>query len=256
MTSVSEGSAVPQPNGSTESRGQSAARRRWTRSSEDQAAPAPAHWGIVAEELTIEVPDGRGRRVLLEDFSLDCRPGSVTAIAGPSGSGKTTLLTCLAGVAEFQGGRVWIAGRERRPRRLARPAELRDIGFMFQDYRLIRSLTVRDNVAVALRVHGWPWRHARHNAKVILEQLDLGDRLRDRPSALSGGEQQRVAFARAAIIRPRVVLADEPTAHLDRASTRVLASFILGLAESGACVVVSTHDPELMASCQHHIELR
>ncbi len=217
--------------------------------------PAPAHWGVLASNLRVEVADGRQTRVLLENFSLDCRPGTMTALTGPSGCGKTTLLTCLAGVSEFHDGQAWVAGQRREPRRLARPAQLQDIGVMFQDYRLIRSLTVRDNVALTLRLNGWTWRSARYPATELLGQLGLEDHAKKRPSALSGGEQQRVALARAVIGRPKVVLADEPSAHLDRDSAGVLASYLLGLAQAGACVVLSSHDPRLLASCHHQIDL-
>ena len=221
----------------------------------ERGRPPNLHWGVVAEDMEIHVADGRDSRVLLEGVSFDCRPGTMTAITGPSGCGKTTLLTCLAGVAEFHGGRAWVAGQPREPRRLAGANELRDIGIMFQDYRLIRSLNVRDNVALALTVDGWSWKVARQLAVDLLEQFGLEAHLKKRPSSLSGGEQQRVALARAAVGRPKVLLADEPSAHLDRESASVLASYLLGLAQWGACIVLSTHDPRLLVSCHQHVEL-
>lgn len=213
------------------------------------------HWGVLTDDLHVEVADGRSSRVLIEGLSLDCPPGTMSAITGPSGCGKTTLLTCLAGVATFKGGRAWVAGQERHAGKLAQPAQLREIGVMFQDYRLIRSLNVQDNVAITLRLSGWTWGSARPAAADLLEQFGLETHLKKRPSSLSGGEQQRVALARAAIGRPKVLLADEPSAHLDREAAHLLASYLLGLAEWGACVVVSSHDPRLLRACQRVIDI-
>lgn len=211
--------------------------------------------GVVAEELLVEVADGRGSRTLFDGLSFTCLPGTITALTGPSGCGKTTLLTCLAGVAKFQGGRATVAGQERKPNSLASPSQLRQIGIMFQDYRLVRSLNVVDNVALPLTLDGVSWRSARGPARNLLSQLGLGDHLKSRPASLSGGEQQRVALARAMITRPAVLLADEPSAHLDADSATLLTSYLLGLAETGACIVVSSHDRRLLAACKQQIKL-
>lgn len=212
--------------------------------------------GVSVEGLRVEVADGRSSRVLLDELSFVCRPGTMSALTGPSGCGKTTLLTCLAGVTRFQGGSAWVGGRERQPGKLAKAKELRSIGIMFQDYRLVRSLNVVENVMLPLRIDGWSNGSARAVAEDLLDQLGLGRHIKAKPSALSGGEQQRVALARALSRRPEVLLADEPSAHLDRASADVLISYLLGLAEWGACVVVTSHDPRMLASCQQQISLR
>jgi putative ABC transport system ATP-binding protein len=211
--------------------------------------------GVIVDNLKVDVADGRGTRTLFENLSFSCRPGTITALTGPSGCGKTTLLTCLAGVVKFQGGRAVVAGQERKPNSIATPKQLRQIGIMFQDYRLVRSLNVVDNVALPLTLDGVSWRSARGPARNLLEQLGLGGHLKNRPASLSGGEQQRVALARAMIGRPAVLLADEPSAHLDGKSATLLTSYLLGLAETGACIVVSTHDRRLLAACDQQIKL-
>ncbi len=148
-----------------------------------------------------------------------------------------------------------VGGQRRKPKTLASAKELRETGIIFQDYRLVKALNVVDNVALTLRLEGISWKIARSQAKHILDQLGLGDRLKNRPSSLSGGEQQRVALARAIIGQPEVLLADEPSAHLDKDSAELLLSFLLGLALGGTCVVVSSHDPRLLQHCEKVVEL-
>lgn len=211
--------------------------------------------GVSVSNMLVEVADGRQRRRIIDGLSFEAAAGELTALTGPSGSGKTTVLSCLAGVAKFQGGEVLVGGKRRKPKTLASAAELRETGIIFQDYRLVKALNVVDNVALTLKLEGISWRIARAQAKHILDQLGLGDRFKNRPSTLSGGEQQRVALARAIIGQPDVLLADEPSAHLDKASAELLLSFLLGLALTGTCVVVSSHDPRLMNHCSKVVKL-
>ncbi|MGH1488522.1 MAG: ABC transporter ATP-binding protein [Acidimicrobiales bacterium] len=214
-----------------------------------------ANSGVSVENMLVEVADGRQKRTIIDDLSFEALPGKITALTGPSGSGKTTVLSCLAGVAKFQGGHVVVGGKRRKPKTLATASELRETGIIFQDYRLVKALNVVDNVALTLTLEGMSWKLARSQAKHILSQLGLGDRFKNRPSSLSGGEQQRVALARAIIGQAEVLLADEPSAHLDKDSAELLLSYLLGMAVTGTCVVVSSHDPRLLSHCNDVVSL-
>lgn len=211
--------------------------------------------GVVVREMTVKVKDGRSERTILNRLNLTAEPGKITAITGPSGCGKTTLLSCIAGVAKFQGGRAFVGDQLREPNQLATAAELRKLGIIFQDYRLVKSLSVADNVALTLQLKGFGWNEARGHARRILSMVGLAGRGNDRPSSLSGGEQQRVALARAIIGEPDVILADEPSAHLDKDSASMLIGHLIALSRLGVTVVVSTHDTRLLDSCDQVIGL-
>lgn len=215
----------------------------------------PVDAGVSVTGMQVVVNDGRQKRTIIDGLDFEAKAGELTALTGPSGSGKTTVLSCLAGVAKFQAGEVYVAGKRRKPKSLASAKDLRETGIIFQDYRLVKALNVVDNVALTLKLDGYSWKMARSQAKYILSQLGLEDRFKNRPSSLSGGEQQRVAFARAIIGQPDVLLADEPSAHLDKDSAELLLSYLLGLAVSGTCVLVSSHDPRLLDHCKKVVKL-
>lgn len=210
---------------------------------------AKSNVGVIVHNVTVEVPDGQTTRVILDQLSLRAEAGQITAITGPSGCGKTTLLSCIAGVATFQSGGVFVGDQVRAANELATAEDLREVGIIFQDYRLVKSLAVVDNVALTLRLQGVRWREARRRARTVLSEVGLAGRGDDRPSALSGGEQQRVALARAIIGEPAVILADEPSAHLDKDSATMLTGHLTDLAALGVAIVVSTHDSRLLESC-------
>lgn len=205
--------------------------------------------------MTVEIEDGRSKRVILDELTLTSAPGQITAFTGPSGCGKTTALSCLAGVATFQSGGALVGGQFRQPDRLATADELREIGIIFQDYRLMKSLSAVDNVALTLRLQGVRWRRARNEARRLLSAVGLDGRGDDRPSSMSGGEQQRVALARAVIGKPEVLLADEPSAHLDKDSAEMLIDLLVGLARRDVSIVVSTHDQRLLEVCDQVVAL-
>ena len=180
----------------------------------------------------------------LDGVTLDVARGRFTAIMGASGSGKSTLLHCLAGLDKPTRGKVLLGTTdltrvsERKLTRLRRDR----IGFVFQSYDLLPQLTVRQNILLPIEVAGAkvdpPW------LDTVLEALELGDLLRQLPSQLSGGEQQRVAVARAVLPRPDVVLADEPTGALDAGTTREMVGFLRASVDHlGQTVVMVTHDP-------------
>jgi len=194
----------------------------------------------------------------LREASLAVEPGELVTITGPSGSGKTTLLSILGTLLTPDAGSVCLDGidlvaataDERRALRLRR------IGFVFQRGLLLGHLTVRQNVALVPRAAGTPRRDAQRLADTLLERLGMREKGDEYPAVLSAGEAQRVALARAVVMRPRLVLADEPTAHLDRATgTRVMAELRDVAAGDGAGVVVVTHDLQLAASADRALRL-
>ena len=179
---------------------------------------------------------------------LEVRQGEVVLIMGPSGSGKTTLLSMIGAMLRPSAGRVEVDGVDLASlseRRL--PAfRARRFGFVFQDFNLLSSLTVRENVELALNLAGITGRAARERAEALLRDLGLEDRLGFLPDALSGGEKQRVAIARALANDPAVVLADEPTANLDSRIGHEIARLLRRIAtEEGRSVVVVSHDARL-----------
>jgi putative ABC transport system ATP-binding protein len=193
--------------------------------------------------------DSEAARVdALAGVTLDLARDRFTAIMGPSGSGKSTLLHCLAGLDRVTGGQVWIGDArvdtlgDRGLTRLRRE----QLGFVFQLYNLLPTLTAEENITLPLAIGGR--KPDRAWLDRLVEALGLGDRLDHRPAQLSGGEQQRVACARALLSRPQVVFADEPTGNLDsRSSAEVLGFLRRSAAELGQTVVMVTHDPTAAA---------
>lgn len=188
---------------------------------------------------------GPRRRAVLRDVTLDLLPGEFVALTGPSGSGKTTLLTLLGALRVPEAGSVRLLGQELRGLNTAGLAALRRrIGFVFQRHHLLRSLSVLENVEVAL--HGLPGSEPRRDraaALAMLAAVGLGDRGGEPTALLSGGEQQRVAVARALVRRPSLVLADEPTASLDSRTGRAVVALLAELTRGRPCaVVMGTHD--------------
>ncbi|MBE3598378.1 MAG: ABC transporter ATP-binding protein [Limnochordaceae bacterium] len=196
---------------------------------------------------------------VLELSHLSVGPRTELVVAGPSGSGKTTLLNILAGLVRPSEGRVELLGQDL----FALPEGRRDafrarhVGYVFQTFNLIGSLSALDNVLLAMAVAGCvPKRERRRRALGLLEQVGMHHRLRHRPAQLSVGEQQRVAVARALANRPELVLADEPTANLDRRSAgAVLRVLRDAVAAEGATLIMATHDPRIIESAQEVLYL-
>ncbi|GAB3918963.1 ABC transporter ATP-binding protein [Microlunatus endophyticus] len=180
----------------------------------------------------------------LDAVSIDFAAGSFTAIMGPSGSGKSTLMHCLAGLDTPTDGRVFIGGTEitgLSDRKLTRIRRDR-IGFVFQSFNLLPTLTARQNILLPLDLAGR--RPDTKRLATLVESLGLADRLDHRPSELSGGQQQRVAIARALVTAPEVVFADEPTGALDSRTAASLLGFLKqSVADLGQTIVMVTHDP-------------
>jgi len=199
-------------------------------------------------DVTRSFPEGRGLRSVLKGVDMTVEAGEFIALLGPSGSGKSTLLNIISGIDAPDGGRVMVGGvslhaLSERDRTLFR----RDrIGFVFQFFNLIPTLTVEENLLLPLELKGKVGRPARERAQGLLERVGLGDRLDAWPDRLSGGEQQRVALARALIHSPVLVLADEPTGNLDHAiGGRILDLLEELLRPAGVALLTVTHAPEV-----------
>jgi putative ABC transport system ATP-binding protein len=209
-----------------------------------------------AESLTQSYLSGGRELIVLRDITFELEPGAFLAIVGPSGSGKSTLLGLLAGLDRPRRGRVWIDGQDLGALSEDARARLRaeKIGFVFQSFHLIPTLTARENVLVPLELQG---REARGRADELLARVGLGDRGHHYPAQLSGGEQQRVAVARAFSHGPRILFADEPTGNLDAATgARVIDLLVELNRETSTTLVLVTHDPDLAARARRVIRLR
>src|SRR5436190_1200706 len=207
--------------------------------------------------LTKEYPTARGPLVVLSDVSLSLATGEAAAIMGPSGSGKSSLLYVLGALDPPTSGTVTLDGQD--PYRLS-PGELaafrnNRIGFVFQDHCLLPQCTVLENVLIptlVARSEGDDTAEARR----LIDQVGLGDRLDHRPAELSGGERQRAAIARALIRTPRLLLCDEPTGNLDRAAADTVASLLMNLHQKHQMIlIVVTHSPQLAARFPTRFEL-
>jgi putative ABC transport system ATP-binding protein len=211
---------------------------------------------LVADAITHEYRSGGRTLTVLKDITFALEPGGFLAIVGPSGSGKTTLLGLLAGLDRPTAGRVVLDGVELAPLSEDDRARLRrtKVGFVFQSFQLLPTLTARENVQVPLELAGMD--DAAAIADELLARVGLGERGHHYPAQLSGGEQQRVAVARAFSTRPRILFADEPTGNLDGANGSTVVELMMTLnAEYGTTLVLVTHDLELAARARRMIRL-
>jgi len=189
---------------------------------------------------------GIGEEVL-SDVTFDLKPGSFHFLTGPSGAGKTTLLKLMYLAERPSRGLVSLIGTDVvSAKRKELPELRRKIGVVFQDYRLIDHLTAFDNVALPLRMVGAPETEIEQNVEELLAWVGLADRVRARPSTLSGGEKQRLAIARAVINRPKILLADEPTGNVDFEMAQRLMHLFAELNKVGTTTVIATHDMQLV----------
>ena len=209
-------------------------------------------------DLTKSYYEGDVRRVVLENAHAEFQPGQITAILGKSGSGKSTLLNLISGIDEPDGGQIWVDGQDltalpERERTLFRRAR---IGFVFQFFNLIPTLTVGENVSLPLELNHVPRLQARDKACQLLEAVGLLDRWDTFPEKLSGGEQQRVALARALVHDPLLILADEPTGNLDEETGAQMMSLLARLTrERRGTLLMVTHSPEATAHADRVLRL-
>jgi putative ABC transport system ATP-binding protein len=208
------------------------------------------------ESLTKSYPSGGRELTVLQSITFELEAGGFLAIVGPSGSGKSTLLGLLAGLDRPTSGRVVLDGVDLAPLSEDERARLRSekVGFVFQSFHLIPTLTARENIGVPLELRG---EDAGARADELLRRVGLEGRGHHYPAQLSGGEQQRVALARAFIHRPKLLFADEPTGNLDAATgARVIELMTALNEEQGTTLVLITHDPDLAKRAHRVIRLR
>ena len=211
---------------------------------------------LAVRNLTKEYRSGGGALAVLRNVTFDIAAGETVAIVGPSGSGKTTLLGLLAGLDTPTHGAVLLDGLDLAPLDEDARARLRGdrVGFVFQSFQLVPTLSALENVQVPLELRGIRDSDAR--ATDLLERVGLGSRTHHFPTQLSGGEQQRVAIARAFVNRPRVLFADEPTGNLDGATGEKIVGLLEQLnREDGTTIVLVTHDQQLARRLGRSIRL-
>lgn len=202
---------------------------------------------ISASALSKRYPEGREALV---DVSFEIAAGEMVFITGHSGAGKSTLFRLLAAIERPTSGSIVVNGQNLAAlRKSALPYLRRNFGLIFQDQKLLFDRSVLDNVLLPLAIVGLPAREATRRARAALDKVGLHGREKAQPIALSGGEQQRLAIARAVVNRPAILLADEPTANLDADSAADILEIFRAFHQVGVTLVVATHDPQWIARC-------
>lgn len=214
---------------------------------------------VQCQDMTKKYHSGRGEMYALHSVSFAVAPGTMVAVVGKSGSGKTTLLNCVSGLDRPDSGRVLYDGRDihklspREKSLLLR----REAGFVFQFGNLLSYLNVFENITFPLTLNGMSVQEKEHRVAELLERIGLPDAGPALPHELSGGEVQRVAVARALAHRPKLLLADEPTANLDSATGRGLVGLMFAMGRESECtMVLSTHDTDVIDLADQCINLR
>jgi putative ABC transport system ATP-binding protein len=208
-------------------------------------------------DLTVEYSSGGYKVRPLSDFALHVDKRELTVLLGASGCGKSTLLSAIAGLLRPLSGSIRVGGVEvvgLGNRALTRYRQT-SVGVVFQAFNLIPSLSARENIEIICRTAGQSRTAGRERAELLLEMMDLGDRMNHRPGSMSGGQQQRVAIARALALNPSVVLADEPTAHLDYIQVEGVLKTLRDLADADRAVIIATHDERLLPLADRVVEL-
>ncbi len=215
---------------------------------------------IQTEKANLELMSGKTMLHILKDITFKVMGGEVTAVVGPSGSGKTSLLMILGGLERATTGKVVVAGQDISTANEDQLAIFRrnNLGILFQNFHLIPSMTALENVSLALEIAetGASFRQIRDQAAAALDEVGLGDRMTHLPSALSGGEQQRVGLARAMVTSPKLMLADEPTGNLDQDTGAMVIDLMFNLArKKGAAILLITHDRSLAAKADRMLTM-
>ena len=213
---------------------------------------------LEASGLVKSYPVGGRSLTVLRDLDLQVAAGEMLAIVGASGVGKSTLLHVLGGLDRVDEGRIAVDGAELTA---MAPAEVvafrnRRVGFVFQFHHLLPEFNALENAEMPMRIARMPMAEARPLAEEMLARVGLGERLTHRPGMLSGGEQQRVAVARALVMRPSILLADEPTGDLDEATADSLHELLRDMhRDFGLTSIIATHNPRLSAACDRTLRL-
>ena len=213
--------------------------------------------GLRIDDLVVEYSSGSSAIRPIDGLDLELKAGSLNILLGPSGCGKTTLLSCLGGLLTPTSGRITVGDVDVTDLNRREMSQYRrhQVGIVFQAFNLVPSLTALENVLVPLRAAGLSRRAARERAEELLTRVGLQDRMTHHPGDLSGGQQQRVAVARAIALDPPLILADEPTAHLDYLQVEEILKLIRELADGERIVVVATHDSRLLPLADRVIEM-
>ena len=201
---------------------------------------------------------GTQRIHVLRDLEIDVAEGEMLAVVGASGVGKSTMLHLLGGLDRADSGSITVAGRDLGSLSDAALVEFRNrhVGFVFQFHHLLPEFDAAENVEMPMRIARMPLGEARARARELLGRVGLGDRLAHRPNMLSGGEQQRVAVARALVMKPALLLADEPTGDLDETTAESLHTLLRDMhSEHGLTSVIATHNPRLAAACDRVLRM-
>ena len=219
--------------------------------------PAPV---VDAKGINLHLKSGTTSLHILKDVDLSLAPGEVAAIVGPSGSGKTSLLMVLSGLEQASSGAITVAGTDIAKLNEDQLAIFRRnaLGILFQSFHLIPSLTALENVALTLEIAepSLPWTEIQSRAATAIGAVGLSGRLTHLPSALSGGDQQRVGLARAIVGNPKLLLADEPTGNLDQETGAHVIELMFGIArERGTAILLITHDPSLAAKADRQLRM-
>ncbi|MBO0735979.1 MAG: ATP-binding cassette domain-containing protein [Alphaproteobacteria bacterium] len=212
---------------------------------------------VAVEKLNHYFGGGEARNQVLFDNGIEIPAGQLVVMTGPSGAGKTTLLTLIGALRSVQEGRIEVLGRNLSQLGGGELVEIRrDIGFVFQMHNLFEALSAYENVKMAAQLADMPPAEMRRRGTGILERLGLGHRIDYKPRFLSGGERQRVAIGRALVNHPKLVLADEPTAALDRDSTRNVIDLLKQqTVEHGSAVMMVTHDHRIISSADRLVHM-
>jgi putative ABC transport system ATP-binding protein len=213
-------------------------------------------FAVQIRQLNYYFGQGDLRTQVLYEIDLDLPKGQIVIMTGPSGSGKTTLLSLIGALRSAQEGSLQVLGKELVGLNKSQLVEVRrNIGFIFQAHNLFESLTASQNVEMAVELTN-NWREKRKLAVEMLSQLGLANRVDYKPNALSGGQKQRVAIARALVNQPQLILADEPTAALDKKSGREVVTLMQQLAkEQGCTILIVTHDNSILDVADRIINL-
>ena len=224
---------------------------RRSRGRRAQALPEARRASLALHQASKVYPNGRRA---LDEIDLVVPEGDFVFLVGPSGAGKSTLIKLLIREELPTSGSVFVAGQDvaRMPRRRV-PKLRRQIGIVFQDYKLLPAKTVRENVAFALEVTGTPRRQIRPRVERALALVGLTGQAAQRPSQLSGGEQQRTSIARAMVHDPRVIIADEPTGNLDPLISWEIIQLLLRINELGTTVLMATHNADVVTALRRRV---
>ncbi len=212
---------------------------------------------IALKDVHLTLGEGAGRVHILKGIDLQIEKGASVGLVGPSGSGKSTLLMVMAGLERADEGSVNVAGSELGPLSEDQLARFRgrNVGIIFQSFHLVPNMTALENVAVPLELVGDTATFDK--AKAELDAVGLGHRMHHYPAQLSGGEQQRVAVARALVVEPAILIADEPTGNLDESTGAQIVDLMFTAQKNrGTTLVLVTHDPSLAARCDRMIRVR